>query len=219
MECTGSLLTSEVKRRRARLVLGWGTAREDLRVLPAFDFVVWVLMYDVNTCRSSSGFSMCIGTVLGFCCGGEDVFRVKRRSDDKTGPRGHERRKLNWGKRRSRLGTQDKTGPRGHERNFHELANGFLRAPAHRWRPYRVECTGSLLTSEVKRRRARLVLGWGTAWEDLRVLSALCFPMFVFVGADSLDVCFVVCCVHFFQILSISLFLLAGGARQIKGGT
>ena len=41
-----------------------------------------------------------------------------------------------------------------------------------RWRPYRVKCTGSLLTSEVKRRRARLVLGWGTAWEDLRVLSA-----------------------------------------------
>ena len=39
--------------------------------------------------------------------------------------------------------------------------------------PYRVECTGSLLTSEVKRHRARLALGWGTAWEDLRVLSAL----------------------------------------------
>ena len=50
----------------------------------------------------------------------------------------------------------------------------FLRAGCIRWRPYRVECTGSLLTSEVKRRRARLVLGWGTAWEDLRVLSA--FP-------------------------------------------
>ena len=44
-----------------------------------------------------------------------------------------------------------------------------------RWRPYRVECTGSLLTSEVKRHRARLVLGWGTAWEHLRVLSALSF--------------------------------------------
>jgi hypothetical protein len=42
----------------------------------------------------------------------------------------------------------------------------------HRRRPYRVECTGSLLTSEVKRRRARLVLGWGTAREDRRVLSA-----------------------------------------------
>ena len=41
-----------------------------------------------------------------------------------------------------------------------------------RWRPYRVECTGSLPTSEVKRRRARLVLGWGTAREDLRVLPA-----------------------------------------------
>ena len=40
--------------------------------------------------------------------------------------------------------------------------------------PYRVECTGSLPTSEVKRRRARLVLGWGTAREDLRVLSAFC---------------------------------------------
>ena len=41
-----------------------------------------------------------------------------------------------------------------------------------RRRPYRVEYTGSLSTSEVKRRRARLVLGWGTAWEHLRVLSA-----------------------------------------------
>ena len=41
-----------------------------------------------------------------------------------------------------------------------------------RWRPYRVECTGCLPTSEVKRRRARLVLGWGTAREDLRVLPA-----------------------------------------------
>ncbi len=32
-----------------------------------------------------------------------------------------------------------------------------------------VECTGSLLTSDVKRHIARLVLG-GTAWEDDRVL-------------------------------------------------
>ena len=40
------------------------------------------------------------------------------------------------------------------------------------WRPYHVECTGSLLTSEVKRHRARLVLGWGTAWEHPRVLPA-----------------------------------------------
>ena len=41
-----------------------------------------------------------------------------------------------------------------------------------RWRPYRVEYTGSLPTSEVKQHRARLVLGWGTAWEHLRVLPA-----------------------------------------------
>ena len=48
----------------------------------------------------------------------------------------------------------------------------------YRWRPYRVECTGSLSTSEVKRHRARSVLGWGTAWEDLRVLPAFfCFPL------------------------------------------
>ena len=43
---------------------------------------------------------------------------------------------------------------------------------AFRWRPYRVECTGSLSTSEVKRHRARLVLGWGTAWEHPGVLPA-----------------------------------------------
>ena len=41
------------------------------------------------------------------------------------------------------------------------------------WRPYLVEYTGSLLTSEVKLPRAWLVLGWGTAWEHLQVLSAL----------------------------------------------
>ena len=36
-------------------------------------------------------------------------------------------------------------------------------------RPYHVECTGSRLITEVKQRRARLVLGWVTAWES-RVL-------------------------------------------------
>ena len=35
------LLTTEVKRRRARLVLGWGTARADLRVQSAFDVHVF----------------------------------------------------------------------------------------------------------------------------------------------------------------------------------
>jgi hypothetical protein len=50
-----------------------------------------------------------------------------------------------------------------------------------RRRPYRVEYTGSLPTSEVKRHRARLVLGWGTAWEHPRVLSAFCIRA-VYVG-------------------------------------
>ena len=50
-----------------------------------------------------------------------------------------------------------------------------------RWRPYRVEYTGSLLTSEVKRHRAWLVLGWGTAWEHLKVLSAFFFPPLFFL--------------------------------------
>ena len=35
-EYTGSLQNSEVNRSRARIVLRWGTAREVLRVLPAF---------------------------------------------------------------------------------------------------------------------------------------------------------------------------------------
>ena len=49
-------------------------------------------------------------------------------------------------------------------------------------RPYRVECTGSLPNSEVKRRRARIVPGWGTAWEVLRVLLAFCFGFYSFLG-------------------------------------
>ena len=51
-------------------------------------------------------------------------------------------------------------------------ANETLADREFRWRPYRVEYTGSLLTSEVKRHRAWLVLGWGTAWEHPQVLPA-----------------------------------------------
>jgi hypothetical protein len=49
------------------------------------------------------------------------------------------------------------------------LAVGF------RQRPYFVEYTRSHPNSEVKRRKARSVLGWGTAREALRVLLAFCF--------------------------------------------
>ena len=41
-------------------------------------------------------------------------------------------------------------------------------------RPYHVEHTGSRPITEVKQRRARLVLGWVTAWEP-RVLLIFCF--------------------------------------------
>ena len=92
------------------------------------------------------------------------------------------------------------------------------------WRPYRVECTGSPPTSEVKRRRARLVLGWGTAWEDLRVLSAFSYSMSGFFASGSLNACPSVClpvcriiCFHVCLSASISLFLSQQGiARRFR---
>ena len=44
MECTGSLPNSEVKPRKARIVLGWVTAREVLRVLLTFLIVMEIHM-------------------------------------------------------------------------------------------------------------------------------------------------------------------------------
>ena len=44
-------------------------------------------------------------------------------------------------------------------------------------RPYCVECTGSHLNSEVKPRKARIVLGWVTAREVLRVLLTFFKPL------------------------------------------
>ena len=51
---------------------------------------------------------------------------------------------------------------------------------AYRQRPYHVESTGSRPITEVKQRRARLVLGWVTAWEH-RVLLATYFSFSVFI--------------------------------------
>ena len=48
-----------------------------------------------------------------------------------------------------------------------------------RQRPYSVEHTRSHLNSEVKQPKARSVLGWGTAWEVLRVLLAFCARVFL----------------------------------------
>ena len=49
-----------------------------------------------------------------------------------------------------------------------------------RQRPYHVETTGSRPITEVKQRRARLVLGWVTAWEH-RVLLATFFYYFFYI--------------------------------------
>ena len=51
-------------------------------------------------------------------------------------------------------------------------------------RPYCAEHTRSHQNSEVKQRKARSVLGWGTAWEVLRVLLA--FPCTVIPNASVL---------------------------------
>ena len=53
---------------------------------------------------------------------------------------------------------------------LHLFSHLFIRC-----RPYYHEYTGSLPNSEVKRGKARLVLGSGTAWEPLRVLTAFCW--------------------------------------------
>ena len=44
-----------------------------------------------------------------------------------------------------------------------------------RQRPYHVENTGSRPITEVKQRRARLVLGWVTAWEHRVQLASIFF--------------------------------------------
>ena len=56
-------------------------------------------------------------------------------------------------------------------------------------RPYCAESTRSHPNSEVKLRKARSVLGWGTAWEALRVPLA-----FSVVVLDKLPLSFVVFC-------------------------
>ena len=55
-----------------------------------------------------------------------------------------------------------------------------------RQRPYHVESTGSRPITEVKQRRARLVLGWVTAWEP-RVLLAYIFALFAPVSGIKSD--------------------------------
>ena len=67
-----------------------------------------------------------------------------------------------------------------------------------RQRPYHVESTGSRPITEVKQRRARLVLGWVTAWEHRVLLASMFWPFFLFffclrcfaVGTNSMTMWF-----------------------------
>ena len=59
---------------------------------------------------------------------------------------------------------------------------GRSKAVVFRQRPYFVEYTRSHPNSEVKQRKARSVLGWGTAREALRVLLAFLLTIINFVN-------------------------------------
>ena len=72
----------------------------------------------------------------------------------------------------SALGSQEAPGPVMLDFLRSHMMPALVRLCAQwegRSRPHRGECAGSLPHSEAKRRRARSVLGWGTAWEALRV--------------------------------------------------
>ena len=174
VECTGYFPTSEVKRRRGRLVLGWGGGRPG-RPQGAANLVLHIsagchwkrvantyetlCMMCVRVCLvvcSVGWLSLCVCLCLFVCvcvcliacwiaCWFEFALACRKRIRET-----------------SRRGASTSTMI-------------VIMCRDHRWRPYRVECTGPLPTSEVKRRRARLVLGWETAREDLMVLPALFF--------------------------------------------
>ncbi len=60
-------------------------------------------------------------------------------------------------------------------------SQSLLGTMTSRQRPYCVENTGSLPNSEVKHRKARIVLGWVTAREVLRVLLAFFIALLFFI--------------------------------------
>ncbi|KYB24788.1 hypothetical protein TcasGA2_TC030969 [Tribolium castaneum] len=152
-EYTSSRLITEVKQRRARLVLGWVTAWEHRVPLPPF------LFYNA------------LNKILGQLIYSEDekTFRQRPYHAEYTS---------------SRLITEVK-------QRRARLVLGWVTAWEHRvpliysedektfrQRPYHAEYTSSRLITEVKQRRARLVLGWVTAWEHRVPL-----PPFLFYNA------------------------------------
>ena len=192
VECTGSLPTSEVKRRRARLVLGWGTAREDLRVLPAF------ALHTSNEATGPARTHPRAHTHTHTHTATHTHAHTRAHGATHNGAHTHTHTRTHTHTHRlARTRTQAQTQAQRHrhtmtqkQRHTRTHAPARKRGPGsegggtvqgrrvdkhhvgYRWRPYRVECTGSRPTSAVKRRRIRLVLGSGTAPEDLRVLPA-----------------------------------------------
>ncbi|KXZ75763.1 hypothetical protein TcasGA2_TC031085 [Tribolium castaneum] len=137
-EYTSSRLITEVKQRRARLVLGWVTAWEHRVPLPPF------LFYNA------------LNKILGQLIYSEDekTFRQRPYHAEYTSSRLITEVK----QRRARLVLGWVTAWE-HRLIYSEDEKTF------RQRPYHAEYTSSRLITEVKQRRARLVLGWVTAWE------------------------------------------------------
>ncbi|KXZ75860.1 hypothetical protein TcasGA2_TC030979 [Tribolium castaneum] len=196
-EYTSSRLITEVKQRRARLVLGWVTAWEHRVPLPPFLFynalnkILGQLIYseDEKTFKQRPYHAEYTSSRL--------ITEVKQRrarlliysEDEKT----FRQRPYHAEYTSSRLITEVK-------QRRARLVLGWVTAWEHRvplppflfynalnkilgqliysedektfrQRPYHAEYTSSRLITEVKQRRARLVLGWVTAWEHRLIYS------------------------------------------------
>ena len=74
-----------------------------------------------------------------------------------------------------------------------------------RQRPYHVESTGSRPITEVKQRRARLVLGWVTAWEPRVLLAShFCILLFIYYGNTASTVTGTTHCTKFPSYMGIT---------------
>jgi hypothetical protein len=177
-EYTRSHPNSEVKHRKARSVLGWGTAWEALRVPLAF----------INHNKR-------IKIIIRFAkpeLFWRQYFRQRPYCDEYT--RSHPNSEVKHRKARSVLGwgtaweaLRVPLAFINHNKRFQIIRNNYARIIMQnnyvfhplrtvlfwrqyfRQRPYCDEYTRSHPNSEVKHRKARSVLGWGTAWEALRV--------------------------------------------------
>ena len=154
-ESTRSLLHTEVKRHRARLVVRWGTTREVLVLRSSFVALQVIFSYPLFIRGRSRARSYC--RIVPFCT-------RKLNGIEQLGPRAKSSCcapllfscfiKLIW---------------------YPLFIQGRSRA-----RSYHAESTRSLLHTEVKRHRARLVVRWGTTREVLVLRSSFFFLFTLF---------------------------------------